>query len=119
MVIFNITLYITTGFIVCFGYQTVPHYHKHENVSFLRGLIIGTLVLAVLVSSQIYWALPSIIGLFLRLFIMSLPISVAASARYIVANPQDKRKRRVKLVISTILTVISSTILFIVVVSAR
>ena len=48
MVIFNIILYITIGFIVYFGYQTVLHYHKHENVNFLRGLIISTLVLAVL-----------------------------------------------------------------------
>ena len=67
MVIFNIILYITIGFIVYFGYQTVLHYHKHENVNFLRGLIISTLVLAVLVSLQIYWALPNIIGLFLWL----------------------------------------------------
>ena len=34
MVIFNIILYITIGFIVYFGYQTVLHYHKHENVNF-------------------------------------------------------------------------------------
>ena len=94
MVIFNIILYITIGFIVYFGYQTVLHYHKHENVNFLRGLIISTLVLAVLVSLQIYWALPNIIGLFLWLFIMFLFISVAASARYIAANPQDKKKRK-------------------------
>ena len=46
MIIFNIILYITIGFIVYFGYQTVLHYHKHENVNFLRGLIISTLVLA-------------------------------------------------------------------------
>ena len=34
MIIFNIILYITIGFIVYFGYQTVLHYHKHENVNF-------------------------------------------------------------------------------------
>ena len=50
MIIFNIVLYITIGFIVYFGYQTVLHYHKHENINFLRGLIISTLILAVLVS---------------------------------------------------------------------
>ncbi len=93
MIIFNIILYITIGFIVYFGYQTVLHYHKHENVNFLRGLIISTLVLAVLVSLQIYWALPNIIGL-LWLFIMFLFISVAASARYITASLQDKKKER-------------------------
>lgn len=93
MIIFNIILYITIGFIVYFGYQTVLHYHKHENVNFLRGLIISTLVLAVLVSLQIYWALPNIIGLFLWLFIMFLFISVAASARYITASLQDKKKK--------------------------
>lgn len=119
MVIFNIILYITIGFIVYFGYQTVLHYHKHENFNFLRGLIISTLVLAVLVSLQIYWALPNIIGLFLWLFIMFLFISVAASARYIAANPQDKKKRKVELIISAILAVISLIILFIVVANVR
>ena len=64
MIIFNIILYITIGFIVYFGYQTVLHYHKHENVNFLRGLIISTLVLAVLVSLQIYWALPILLAYF-------------------------------------------------------
>lgn len=102
MVIFNIILYIIIGFIVYFGYQTVLHYHKHENVNFLRGLIISTLVLAVL------W-----------LFIMFLFISVAASARYIAANPQDKKKRKVELIISAILAVISLIILFIVVANVR
>ena len=48
MLIFNIILYVTIGFIVYFGYQTVLHYH--ENVNFLRGLTISTLVLAILVS---------------------------------------------------------------------
>ena len=50
MLIFNIILYVTIGFIVYFGYHTVLHYHKHENVNFLRGLTISTLVLAILVS---------------------------------------------------------------------
>ncbi|PKZ70972.1 hypothetical protein CYJ87_04945 [Lactobacillus gasseri] len=90
-----------------------------KNVNFLRGLIISTLVLAVLVSLQIYWALPNIIGLFLWLFIMFLFISVAASARYIAANPQDKKKRKVELIISAILAVISLIILFIVVANVR
>ncbi|WP_257966071.1 hypothetical protein [Lactobacillus gasseri] len=85
----------------------------------MRGLIISTLVLAVLVSLQIYWALPNIIGLFLWLFIMFLFISVAASARYIAANPQDKKKRKVELIISAILAVISLIILFIVVANVR
>lgn len=64
MIIFNIVLYITIGFIVYFGYQTVLHYHKHENINFLRGLIISTLVLAVLVSLQIYWALLILLAYF-------------------------------------------------------
>lgn len=119
MIIFNIILYITIGFIVYFGYQTVLHYHKHENVNFLRGLIISTLVLAVLVSLQIYWALPNIIGLFLWLFIMFLFISVAASVRYITASLQDKKKRKIELIASAVLAVISLIALFIVVANVR
>lgn len=119
MIIFNIILYITIGFIVYFGYQTVLHYHKHENVNFLRGLIISTLVLAVLVSLQIYWALPNIIGLFLWLFIMFLFISVAASARYITASLQDKKKRKIELIASAVLAVISLIALFILVANVR
>lgn len=119
MIIFNIVLYITIGFIVYFGYQTVLHYHKHENVNFLRGLIISTLVLAVLVSLQIYWALPNIIGLFLWLFIMFLFISAVASARYITASLQDKKKRKIELIASATLAVISLIALFIVVANVR
>ncbi len=119
MIIFNIVLYITIGFIVYFGYQTVLHYHKHENINFLRGLIISTLVLAVLVSLQIYWALPNIIGLFLWLFIMFLFISVAASARYITASLQDKKKGKIELIASAALAVISLIALFIVVANVR
>lgn len=119
MVIFNIILYVTIGFIVYFGYQTVLHYHKHENVNFLRGLIISTIILAILVSLQIYWALPNIVGLFLWLFIMFLFVSVATSARYIVANPQDKKKRKVELVASAALAVVSLIILFVVVANVR
>lgn len=119
MLIFNIILYVTIGFIVYFGYQTVLHYHKHENVNFLRGLIISTLVLAVLVSLQIYWALPNIIGVFLWLFIMFLFVSVGASARYIAANPQDKKKRKIELMVSAALAVVSLIALFIVVANVK
>lgn len=119
MVIFNIILYITIGFIVYFGYQTVLHYHKHENVNFLRGLIISTVILAILVSLQIYWVLPNIVGLFLWLFIMFLFVSVAASARYIAATPTDKKKRKIELISAAALAIISLIILFIVVANVR
>ena len=81
MIIFNIVLYITIGFIVYFGYQTVLHYHKHENINFLRGLIVSTLVLA--------------------------------------ASLQDKNKRKIELIASATLAVISLIALFIVVANVR
>ncbi len=50
---------------------------------------------------------------------MFLFVSVAASARYITANLQDKKKRRIELIVSTALAVVSLIVLFIVVANVK
>lgn len=50
---------------------------------------------------------------------MFLFISVAASARYITASLQDKKKRKIELIASATLAVISLIALFIVVANVR
>lgn len=52
-------------------------------------------------------------------FIMFLFVSVAASARYITANLQDKKKGKIELIVSTALAVVSLIVLFIVVTNVK
>ncbi|WP_279096142.1 hypothetical protein [Lactobacillus taiwanensis] len=50
---------------------------------------------------------------------MFLFVSVAASTRYITANLQDKKKRKIELIVSTALAVVSLIVLFIVVANVK